>query len=73
MLLIELVVVCPIYKCIFQQVVQRVNGFHVKRYICPESSSEHNHPQSPEDPMVCALHIMNVREVTKGRLPVVHM
>ena len=31
-------------------VQQRVNGFHLKKYICPESSTE---SPSPEDPMVC--------------------
>ena len=46
---------CFLLKNIFmpfvvQQVVERVNGFHLKKYICPESSTE---SPSPEDPMVC--------------------
>ena len=45
----------PIEKDIYaifvvQQVVARVNGFHLKKYICPESSTE---SPPPEDPMVC--------------------
>ena len=36
-------------KYVIQQIVERVNGFHLKRYICPETSTE---SPSPEDPMV---------------------
>ena len=46
--------------------MQRVNGFHLKRYICPDSSSESTHQQSPskiEDPTVCAFRITPVRDV----------
>ena len=39
-----------IYIFVVQQVVERVNGFHLKKYVRPESSTESS---PPEDPMVC--------------------